>query len=137
MNKSTKNKELTKKDRNFLEEYKMRIVKKTPTSSIKSMQKHWEKEPDSKFKNELCKIHNQELKRREKSTQPKSNEIAYYKTMPKGWKVDLGARTAPKGTKWINNGESRFAKDAKGNRKFKQALLITDKNIFNTNIKRK
>ena len=132
MKKNTKNKELTQKDKNFLEEYKMRIVKKTPTNSIKSMQKYWEKEPDSKFKNELCKIHSQELKRREKSTSPKSYEITYYKTMPKGWKVDQGARTAPKGTKWINNDESRFVTDAKGKRKFKQALLITDENLFNS-----
>ncbi len=127
------NKELTKKDRMFLQNYKEKIVRNTPTSSIKSMQKHWEKEPDSTFKNELCKIHRQELRRREKSMLPKSNKIIYCETIPKGWKVDKGARTAPKGTQWINNGESRFAKDSKGNRKFKQALLITDKELFKNN----
>lgn len=137
MKKSTKNKELTQKDRNFLEEYKMRIVKKTPTSSIKSMQKSCEREPDSKFKSELCKIYKQELNRREKNVSTKSSNIKYYKTMPKGWKIDKGARTAPEGTKWINNSESRFAKDSKGNRKFKQALLIVDRDMYNTKPKRK
>ena len=28
--------------------------------------------------------------------------------MPKGWKVDRGATTAPRGYTWVNNGKSMF-----------------------------
>lgn len=56
--------------------------------------------------------------------------VKTYNRMPKGWKEDRGASN-PKGAKWINNGKSRFAKDNNGKRIFKQALLITDKKLFN------
>lgn len=36
-----------------------------------------------------------------------------YKTIPKGWVVDYGGLTAPKGYRWINNNKSRFDKERK------------------------
>ena len=52
------------------------------------------------------------------------------KKMPKGWKITQGTTTQPKGTVWIDNGESFF------NGKRKQKLLIVDKKTFNENIKK-
>ena len=59
--------------------------------------------------------------------------ITVYKTMPKGWREDKGATTAPAGTKWVTNGKSRFAKNDKDKRK--SALLITDSKVFNERMK--
>lgn len=39
--------------------------------------------------------------------------------MPKGWQVDKGATTAPRGLTWINNSKSRFGGE------FKQAMIPT------------
>ena len=59
-----------------------------------------------------------------------ATEVKVFSSMPKGWKEQKYASN-PKGAKWISNGESRFAKDSRGKSKFKQALLITDKELFN------
>lgn len=40
-------------------------------------------------------------------------DVPFMKTVPKGWKVDDYATTAPKGYVWINNGESHFSKNFK------------------------
>lgn len=44
-------------------------------------------------------------------------EVPFRKTVPKGWKVDNYATTAPRGYVWINNGKSHFSKE------FKHALV--------------
>ena len=62
------------------------------------------------------------------------NGITVYTTMPKNWKFDKGAATAPAGSKWITNGKSRFAKDEKNKRK--SGLLITDKKLFDERMKK-
>lgn len=61
---------------------------------------------------------------------PLYEEVRVFKRLPKGWKVDDGARTAPSGYKWINNGESFFSKNKDGkyikNPKRKTAFLESD-----------
>lgn len=52
----------------------------------------------------------------------KERNIDLYETMQNDWKYDQGATTAPRGTIWINNGKSRFAKNKKEIRK--SGLLI-------------
>lgn len=43
--------------------------------------------------------------------------VVAYNKLPKGWKYDPGATTAPRGYRWANNGKSRFGGE------FKQALV--------------
>lgn len=40
-------------------------------------------------------------------------EVPFMKEVPKGWKENLYATTAPKGYAWIDNGKSHFDKDYK------------------------
>ena len=58
-----------------------------------------------------------------------------YEKMPKGWKVDKRARMAPLGAVIITNGGSRFPK--KGQKCRESAILITDKQLYDENQKRK
>lgn len=46
--------------------------------------------------------------------------------MPKGWKVSIGALTAPNGYTWINNGKSLFKKYGGGGYR---AVLIKNSNL--------
>ena len=52
----------------------------------------------------------------------KASEIKEYSKMPKGWRELIGAKTAPRGYKWISNGKSFFDKD------YKQGLLKLKEN---------
>lgn len=40
-------------------------------------------------------------------------DVPFMKTVPKGWKENTYATTAPKGYTWIDNGKSHFDKDYK------------------------
>lgn len=62
-------------------------------------------------------------------TAPMKTEIV--KKMPKGWKVTKGTNTQPRGTVFIDNGQSRFGG------KFKQKLLIVDEKLFKERTKKK
>lgn len=57
--------------------------------------------------------------------------------IPQGWQEIKGALTAPRGTMWVSNGQSLFAKDENGNRKYKKALVVVDKELWEESKKRK
>ena len=64
-------------------------------------------------------------------------EVKVYKKKPAGWEKTEGTLTQPRGTVWINNGESLFAKNKNGTPKRKIALLITDEELWNDRKKNK
>lgn len=68
-------------------------------------------------------------------------EVAVYKKMPKGWKVNEGTLTQPVGTVWITNGEPIFKKGKGGelhkNPKRKTALFVQNEELMITRIAEK
>ncbi len=62
------------------------------------------------------------------------SDVDVYTAMPKGWKVDKGATTAPLGGVVITSGGSRFGY---GDKQRKTAILVTDKKLFEERLKEK
>lgn len=58
---------LTEDTKKFLSEEQVRL-KKVPSKNIDTMLKFWEKEPKSKYRDELCKIYKNELNSRNKKS---------------------------------------------------------------------
>lgn len=66
----------------------------------------------------------------------KAEKIRVYKRMPNGWKPS-NININLEGCMWINNGQSRFAKDTQGNRLFKYGLLVVNKDLYAESLRKK
>ena len=58
------------------------------------------------------------------------SDVEILTEMPEGWKIIQGTLTQPLGCVWISNGRGLFAKDENGNRLYRSALLVVDKELY-------